>query len=86
MIEIAYASPRRLVLEAFEGLIPPERVDVAGWAVRDRWLNNAGGGHVGRYSHDKAPYTVWPSRCLTSLDYLNVAVVGPAQVGKTVIA
>jgi phage terminase large subunit GpA-like protein len=59
---------------------------VPAWAVRDRWLNNAGGGHVGRYSHEKAPYTVWPSRCLTGLEYLTVAVVGPGQVGKTVIA
>lgn len=86
LAEIPYVSPRQLVREMFEGLLPPERVDVPGWAVRDRWLNNAGGGHVGQYSHDKAPYTVWPSRCLTNLEYLYVAVVGPAQVGKTVIA
>lgn len=86
MSELAYANARQLVLRAFEGLLPPERLDVPGWAVRDRWLNNSGGGHVGKYSHDKAPYTVWPSRCLTSLEYLTVAVVGPGQVGKTVIA
>lgn len=86
MAELAYASARSLILEAFEGLLPPERLDVPGWAERDRWLNNAGGGHVGRYTHDKAPYTVWPSRCLTGLEYLTVAVVGPGQVGKTVIA
>lgn len=86
MSEIAYASARALVLEAFEGLMPPERLDVAGWAVRDRWMNNTGGGHVGKYSHDKAPYTVAPSRCLTGVQYLTVAVVGPGQVAKTVIA
>lgn len=86
MGEVAYAAAHQLILEAFEGLLPPERLDVPAWAARDRWLNNAGGGHVGQYSHDKAPYTVWPSRCLTSLDYLTVAVVGPGQVGKTVIA
>lgn len=86
MAELAYADAHDLVGDIFSGLAPPERIDVAGWAVRDRWLNNAGGGHVGQYSHEKAPYTVWPSRCLTSLDYLTVAVVGPGQVGKTVIA
>jgi hypothetical protein len=26
--EVAYASPRQLVLQAFEGLLPPERIDV----------------------------------------------------------
>lgn len=86
MVEQAYASARDMVIRAFEGLMPPERLDVPGWAGRDRWLNNSGGGHVGRYTHDKAPYTVWPSKCLTSLEYLTVAVVGPGQVGKTVIA
>lgn len=86
MAEIAYASATQLILDAFAGLAPPEYLDVPGWAVRDRWLNNAGGGHVGQYSHDKAPYTVWPSRGLTGLEYMTVAVVGPGQVGKTVIA
>lgn len=86
MSDAAYASANRLLLEAFQGLLPPERLDVPGWAVRDRWMNNAGGGHVGRYTHDRAPYTVAPSRCLTSLDYLTVALVGPGQVAKTVIA
>lgn len=86
MADVAYASAHDLVVRAWEGFLPPERIDVPGWATTRRWLNNAGGGHVGRYSHDKAPYTVWPSRCLTSLDYLTVAVVGPGQVGKTVIA
>lgn len=86
MADVAYASALDLVARAWEGFLPPERIDVPGWAGKHRWLNNAGGGHVGLYSHDKAPYTVWPSRCLTSLDYLTVAVVGPGQVGKTVIA
>jgi phage terminase large subunit GpA-like protein len=86
MAELAYADAHDLVGDIFAGLAPPELIDVPGWAVRDRWLNNAGGGHVGQYSHEKAPYTVWPSRCLTSLEYLTVAVVGPGQVGKTVIA
>ncbi|WP_374572550.1 terminase gpA endonuclease subunit [Phenylobacterium sp.] len=86
MSDVAYASAPRLVLDLFADLLPPERLDVATWAERKRWMSNAGGGHVGRYTHDLAPYTVEPSRCLTSLDYLTVAVVGPGQVAKTVIA
>lgn len=86
MAEVAYANAYDLVADVWAGFLPPERIDVPKWAETKRWLNNAGGGHVGRYSHDKAPYTVWPSRCLTSLEYLTVAVVGPGQVGKTVIA
>jgi hypothetical protein len=51
MAEVAYASANKLVLQAFEGLLPPERIDVpTQWAERKRWLNNTGGGHVGRYS------------------------------------
>jgi hypothetical protein len=86
MAEAAYVSAAALVLEAFEGLLPPERLDVPTHAERKRWMNNTGGGHVGRFSHDLAPYTVAPSRCLNQLVYLTTAIVGPGQVAKTVIA
>lgn len=86
MAEVAYADARALVLEAFEGLLPPERIDVPTWAEQKRWLNNTGGGYVGRYSNEEAPYTVGPSRCLTMLKYDTTAIVGPGQCGKTVAA
>lgn len=84
--EAAYADARALVLEAFEGLLPPERLDVPSWAERDRWMNNAGGGYVGPFSHEVAPYIRAPQRCLTMLKYLTTAIVGPGQVAKTVAA
>lgn len=82
MSDVAYASPDRLILDAFDGLLPPEKEDVAAWAVKNRWMP---GGAV-RWSQDLAPYTVQPSRSLTSGEYTTVAIVGPGQVAKTVIA
>jgi phage terminase large subunit GpA-like protein len=84
MAEAAYASTSRLILEAFEGLLPPERSDVPEWAAEKRWLNNPGGGYVGRFSHEAAPYNHAPSACLTMIKYLTTAIVGPGQCGKTV--
>ena len=86
MAELAYASANEAVLECFEGLLPPRRMHSAEWAVETRWMSNSGGGHVGRYSNELAPYTVEPSACLDKLEHLTVAVIGPGQVSKTVIA
>lgn len=86
MSEAAYVSAGHLVFSALSGILPPERFNVPTWAEKRRWMSNTGGGIVGQFSHDDAPYTFAPSTDLTSLDYLNVAVVGPGQVGKTIIA
>ena len=85
MYRIPYADPAAVIADAFGLLLPPEREDVDQWACGKRWMANAGGGVVGRYSHLDTPYTVEPSRCLTSQLYLTTALVGPGQCGKTVI-
>lgn len=64
-------------------LLPKERLNVATYAERYRMLSNVGGGHVGLWSNDKAPYLVQVMECLTSLRFLSVALVGPGQCGKT---
>lgn len=86
MFVAEYASAEAIAHEALALLLPPERLTVPEHASRYRWLNNAGGGHVGLFPNEEAPYTVQPSECLTSLDYLTTCVVGPGQVAKTVIA
>ncbi len=84
--DFAYADPHAVVSDLLALLLPPERLTVDQWAERYRWLNNAGGGHVGLFSNAKTPYIVQPQRCLTDLMFTTVAVVGPGQVAKTVIA
>jgi phage terminase large subunit GpA-like protein len=84
-IEQSYVDPRQLVVAALDHLEPPERLTVPQYAAAHRILDNAGGGHVGPWLNEIAPYTVQPSEMLDSLDHMTVAVVGPGQVGKTVI-
>lgn len=81
-----YARAWPLVAEAAGDLRPRVRQTVAEHAASHRHLRNEGGGYVGRWSHDIAPYLVEPMEALTSLDYLTVAIVGPGQSGKTEIA
>jgi phage terminase large subunit GpA-like protein len=83
--EQPYVDARTLVIAALDLLEPPERLTVPQYAAAHRILDNAGGGHVGPWLNEIAPYTVQPSEMLDSLDHLTVAVVGPGQVGKTVI-
>lgn len=82
----AFADPRRIAREALAGLRPPVRQTVAEHAAANRRLANEGGGYVGPWVHDIALFLVGPMECLTSLDYLTVAVVGPGQCGKTEVA
>lgn len=83
--DLEFASARRLIAEAFEGLLPPERLSLADWTASNRYLSNTGGGYVGRWNHEEAPYLVEPMECLSGEDHLTVAVVGPGQSGKTEI-
>lgn len=85
MFETAYADPYQIAREALSVLLPPERLTVAEYALQNRHLSNQGGGYVGRWHHEKAPYLVAPMEVLTSLDYLTACVVGPGQSGKTEI-
>ncbi|WP_186224582.1 terminase gpA endonuclease subunit [Burkholderia gladioli] len=86
MLEAAYADPAQIAREALAALIPPERETVAEYALRVRRLSNQGGGYVGRWHHEKAPYLVGPMETLGSLDFLTTVVVGPGQSGKTEVA
>lgn len=86
LAEAHYYDPAKLTAELWRAFLPPDRVSVADYAADRRWLANEGGGYVGRWEHDQAPYLVEPMQCLTSLDWLTVAVLGPGQSGKTSIA
>lgn len=86
MLEQEYADPYQVARESLSSLVPPERQTVAEYAVLHRHLSNQGGGYVGRWHHEKAPYLVAPMETLSRLDYLTTVVVGPGQSGKTEIA
>jgi len=81
-----YASARGIAADTLSVLLPPERMTVAAFAEKHRHLANEGGGYVGKWRNDQVPYLVEPMECLTSLDHLTVAVVGPGQSAKTTIA
>jgi phage terminase large subunit GpA-like protein len=85
LAEASYYDAAQLVLEAFEALLPIERLNVADYAAKHRWLANEGGGYVGLWQHAWAPYLREPMECLTSLDHLTVGVWGPGQSGKSSI-
>jgi phage terminase large subunit GpA-like protein len=80
-----FADAADLFRRGLQAFLPPDRIGTAEWAARDRWLNNQGGGFVGRWQHSEAPYLVGPMNALDSPDYLEVAVVGPGRCGKTAI-
>lgn len=84
--EIRYADSGALIADIVRGFLPAERISTADYAAARRWLNNPGGGYVGRWQHDEAPYTVTPMRCVDLESHLSVAVVGPGQSAKTSIA
>lgn len=86
MSEIAYVSAATIAAEAMGTLMPIERVTVAEHALQKRYLENQGGGYVGRWHHDVAPYLVEPMECCTDLNYQTIVVPGPGQSGKTEIA
>jgi phage terminase large subunit GpA-like protein len=83
--KIQYATGIDVVLGALQSLLPPERVSVADYAARNRWLANSGGGYVGLWSHTQAPFLTEPMDVLTSPDFLSCAIVGPGQCGKSEI-
>ena len=83
--EVLFADPRSIIAQAIESYRPAEEINVADYAAKHRILDNRGGGFVGRWSHDEAPYLVGPMEALTEQQYLTTAVVGPARSGKTTI-
>lgn len=83
--KVRFVDPRTIISNSIRAFLPPAQIDVADYAAQHRYLDNRGGGYVGRWNHDEAPYLVGPMRMLTSRDHLTVAVVGPARSGKTAI-
>jgi len=82
---IQFADPRAIVSEALKAFLPAEKIDVADCAALHRFLDNRGGGYVGLWNHDEAPYLVGPMKALTSRQHITTAVVGPGRCGKTAI-
>lgn len=81
-----YADASGLVLDSFRAFLPPQRISVARHAARHRWLKSPTGAHLERFDHRTAPYLREPMEALSADDYLAVALVGPGQCGKTVVA
>lgn len=82
----SFAKARPFLADVFAALLPAERVMVDAFAADHRWLANEGGGYVGRWQNEMAPYLVQPMRALLSGDHATVAVAGPGQSGKTSLA
>lgn len=83
----SYADARALLAEIIRAsFAPPPSASVADYAAEHRWLDNEGGGYVGRWDHRRAPYLVAPMEALSSPDYLTVALVKPGQCGGTSVA
>ncbi|WP_282758322.1 terminase gpA endonuclease subunit [Komagataeibacter saccharivorans] len=85
LTKVRFADPRAIIANAIKAFLPPEQIDVAAYAAGHRYLDNRGGGYVGRWNHDEAPYLVAPMESLTSREHLTTAVVGPGRSGKTAI-
>ncbi|WP_242621900.1 terminase gpA endonuclease subunit [Komagataeibacter xylinus] len=83
--EVLFADPRAIIAAALRAFLPPEQINVADYAASNRYLDNRGGGYVGRWNHDEAPYLVGPMCSLTDRNRLTTAVVGPARSGKTAL-
>ncbi len=85
-ITLSFASADAIFHQALSAFLPPDLISVADHAARNRWLDNRGGGYVGRWSHDEAPYLIAPMEALTNPDYLTEVLPGPGRSGKTTVA
>jgi phage terminase large subunit GpA-like protein len=81
-----FADADALVLEAFQALIPPERLALWDYAARNRYLTDGIGEEAKRFDASKVPYLEGPSNALTSGLYTTVALPGPGQCAKTTVA
>ena len=80
-----FADIAAILRDALPAYLPLDQISVADFAVQHRWLDNRGGGFVGRWSHDEAPFLVGPMESLDSRDHLAVAIAGPSRSGKTTV-
>ncbi len=81
----AYADPWPIISDALDELLPTERVKISDYAAEHRYLNNTGGGFVGRWPQDVVSYLAEPMDMLSSRVYTTTAIVGPGQPAKTTI-
>ncbi|WP_424138175.1 terminase gpA endonuclease subunit [Roseomonas chloroacetimidivorans] len=81
-----FADADALVLDAFQALIPPERLALSEYAARNRYLTDGIGEEPVKFDASRVPYLAGPSDALTSGLYRTVAVPGPGQCAKTTIA
>lgn len=73
-----------MYVEAAGSVRPPQRMSVAEYAQKHRYLPG-GSGRGDRWRNEKTPYLVEPMEWLTSRMYQTIAIPGPGQVGKTVV-
>ena len=81
-----YAAAGPLIAACLAAYNPPSRISTADFAATNRYLSNQGGGFVGLWDHDKAPYLVDLMDALDDTDHTTVLAVGPGQCGKTAVA
>lgn len=82
----SYAHAGTLVAGTLQALLPPQRISTADYAAANRYLFNEGGGYVGRWNHDVAPYLVDIMDALDDHEHTTVALAKPGQCGGTAIA
>ncbi len=82
MTKPLYASLQEIVLGAVELLTPAERLNVAAFAAKYRYVKNPGS-YTGKWNNAIAPYMIDPMDALTSIYHDAVIMVAPAQCGKT---
>lgn len=80
-----YASAPAIIANAASALRWRDPISVSAAAEKHRYLENLGGGYVGPWRNDLAPYLVRPMDCLSSGEWRLVVVMGPGQSGKSEI-
>lgn len=83
--DLARLSAAGLVSLCIAFMNPPARLSLSKFAAKTRLLPSVGGGPPTPWSNERTPYLVEPMDDLTSGNYLTEVLVGPGQVGKTVI-
>ena len=77
MTKPLYASLQEIVLGAVELLTPAERLNVAAFAAKYRYVKNPGA-YTGKWNNAIAPYMIDPMDALTSIYHDAVIMVAPA--------
>lgn len=80
-----FQTLEQMILATAEAVRPPERMTVAEAAEKYRYLNNPGS-YVGPLKMSLTPYLREPMETLTSLEFTQMAFVGPAQCAKSDMA